>query len=49
VLVKTHFLSDASKGFSVKLANKRKGTYRVAFMVSRIQFAFRFCGSKFAG
>ena len=34
VLVKTHFLSDASKGFSVKLANKRDGPYRVVRVIS---------------
>ena len=38
VLVKTHFLSDASKGFSVKLASKRDGPYRVIRVVSASVF-----------
>ena len=34
VLLKSHFLSDASKGFSAKLANKREGPFRVVCVVS---------------
>jgi len=38
VLVKTHFLSDASKGFSVELASKREGPNRVIRVVSASDF-----------
>jgi len=48
VWLKTHFLSDASKGFSAKLAPKREGPYEVTKIITKniYDLAFILTGQK---